>query len=101
MGDVGGSLLEVEVGSRGEWASSQHPLRHDKQTPVRYVPTLYHWTTAGPGARISNRLNSKERIEELRLITARFLNETAGQIRSVVTVAQLVIESKGKKCGGC
>jgi hypothetical protein len=41
--------------------------RIDKEAPVQYVPTLYHWTPAGPGARISNQLNSDEEVEALRV----------------------------------
>jgi hypothetical protein len=75
--------------------------RIDKEAPVQYVPTLYHWTPSGPGARISNQLNSDEEVEALRITVAQFLNSTAGSQHSVVSFAQLVIESKGKKCGGC
>mmetsp|Transcript_27264 Transcript_27264/g.69415 ORF Transcript_27264/g.69415 Transcript_27264/m.69415 type:complete len:211 (-) Transcript_27264:171-803(-) len=98
---AGGSLLEVQVGHRDEWASPRHPARVDKAAPVRYVPTLYHWTQEGAGARISNQLNSDEEVETLRVVVATFMNATAGHSKSVVSVAQLVIESKGKHCGGC
>ncbi|GFH27422.1 DUF953 domain-containing protein, partial [Haematococcus lacustris] len=50
VSDVGGSLLEVEVGSGSEV---------DAAMPVKYVPTVYHYSVAGgAGARISNQLNS-------------------------------------------
>ncbi|KAJ9511844.1 hypothetical protein QJQ45_004554 [Haematococcus lacustris] len=102
VSDVGGSLLEVEVGSGSEWRDAQHPLRVDAAMPVKYVPTVYHYSVAGgAGARISNQLNSDVTVEALRVVVAMFLRDTAGQSKSAVSYAQTVIESKGKKCGGC
>ncbi|KAL6753256.1 hypothetical protein V8C86DRAFT_2730020 [Haematococcus lacustris] len=102
VSDVGGSLLEVEVGSGSEWRDAQHPLRVDAAMPVKYVPTVYHYSVAGgAGARISNQLNSDATVEALRVVVAMFLRDTAGQSKSAVSYAQTVIDSKGKKCGGC
>ncbi|EFJ42501.1 hypothetical protein VOLCADRAFT_107196 [Volvox carteri f. nagariensis] len=98
---AGGSLLEVSVGTRADWADRQHPMRVDPQCPVRYVPTLYHWSTEGCGSSVSNPLSSDETEENLRLTVAKFVQQTAAGQRYVDRLTREIIQSGGKGCGGC
>ncbi|GFR48086.1 hypothetical protein Agub_g9925 [Astrephomene gubernaculifera] len=98
----GGSLLEVSVGRREEWSNRQHPLRVDPGCPVTFVPTLYSWSAAaGCGSWLANPLNSDQPPEALRLLLARFVQQTAAGKRYVDRVTREIIESGGKGCGGC
>ncbi|KXZ41878.1 hypothetical protein GPECTOR_254g638 [Gonium pectorale] len=99
--NAGGSLLEVSVGDRSDWANRQHPVRVDPQCPVHFVPTLYFWTTEGCGSSIANPLNSDETEESLRLMVAKFVKQTAAGKRYVDRVTREIIESGGKGCGDC
>lgn len=52
--------------------------RVDPQCPARYVPTLYYWDpTGGCGSAIANPLSDDETEEALRVIVAKFVQETA------------------------
>ncbi len=54
------------------------PCRVDPQCPARYVPTLYYWDPAGGcGSSIANPLSDDETEEALRVIVAKFVQETA------------------------
>jgi len=48
----GGSVLEVDVGDRGEWRDATHPLRVDPTLQLTGVPTLFKWELNGPGERL-------------------------------------------------
>jgi hypothetical protein len=49
----------------------------DEACPVRYVPTLYYWSAEGCGSSVANPLNSDETEEGLRLVVAKFVQQTA------------------------
>ncbi|GIL73773.1 hypothetical protein Vretimale_5360 [Volvox reticuliferus] len=98
---AGGSLLEVSVGKREDWANRQHPMRVDPDCPVRFVPTLYYWSEKGCGSSVANPLNNDETEESLRLIVAKFVQQTASGQRYVDRITREIIESGGKGCGGC
>mmetsp|Transcript_16147 Transcript_16147/g.34964 ORF Transcript_16147/g.34964 Transcript_16147/m.34964 type:complete len:201 (+) Transcript_16147:174-776(+) len=101
VGNAGGSLLEVQAGSKNEWRSRSHPLRTDPDAPIAYLPTLYHWSSSGgPSSHISRALSSDESVEELRLVVAKFIRDTAAGIRRVEEVTSKVIRSGGRGCGG-
>ncbi|KAG2486528.1 hypothetical protein HYH03_014829 [Edaphochlamys debaryana] len=75
----GGSLLEVLAGDRDAWHDRQHPIRIDANCPVQWIPTLYFWKPdgSGCGSSVANPLSSDELTEDLRLIVAKFVKETA------------------------
>ncbi|PNG99279.1 hypothetical protein TSOC_014946, partial [Tetrabaena socialis] len=73
----------------------------DPDCPVRYIPTLYFWSAAGCGSSIANPLSNDESEETLRLLVAKFVQETAAGKRYVDRITSDIIKSGGKSCGGC
>jgi hypothetical protein len=77
-----GTLLEVEVGPRPVWKSSDHPFRHDKQLHLSGIPTLIHWTADGPGDRLDSQLESATTSEQAEQLVADFVAATKGSQHS-------------------
>eukprot|EP00798_Chlamydomonas_sp_ICE-L_P021656 gene21656-28672_t len=83
---VGGSLLEVDVGSLPEWKSPQHPLRQDPQLRLKNIPTLQHWIKGGPAAALrADVINRDVSEQEVHLEVAKFIKLTAGAASKFVS----------------
>ncbi|KAK9812855.1 hypothetical protein WJX72_004741 [[Myrmecia] bisecta] len=76
---VGGTLLEVEVGSRPVWKSPEHPLREDIQLRLTGIPTLTLWRQEAPAARLGPELERASSAEDARKLVAEFVRHNLPQ----------------------
>lgn len=54
----------------------------DEEVPITYIPTLVHWSSNGPGQKLTKQLNRKVRRTELQQLLTDFLHTTAGGVTS-------------------
>lgn len=71
--EAGGTLLEVQVGSRPEWKDPQHPFRHRPELQLTCVPTMIRWSDSGPAERIGPELESAKTQQEVEAVLHAFM----------------------------
>lgn len=74
---AGGTLLEVQVGSRPQWKDAGHPFRLDPALRLTGVPTLIHWVAGAPAARLGPELEAAKTQEQAAQLIHSFVASTA------------------------
>lgn len=70
--ELGGTLLEVEVGEKAEWKDRGHPFRTRPNLVLTCIPTLMRWSNHGWTARLDAELENATTVEEVELLVRRF-----------------------------
>ena len=70
--ELGGTLLEVEVGEKAVWKDLGHPLRSAAELKLTCIPTLMRWSAHGWTARLDEELEKAKTAEEVDILVRRF-----------------------------
>lgn len=104
IGQIKGSLLEVQIGEKDEWHDMHHPLRQDSDVMLRFIPTLIYWDPETfrplPGTKLEDPLSATKSSHELAVVLAEYVQKTAYD-EDVTAITSKIIKNRGKGCGLC